>query len=222
MKVPLRYQVTNNDCGPTSMLNALSYLCEREEIPPEVLKYTYALMIDRHRGSKSPGGTSERAMAFCAHWLNDCAASVGFPVEALHLRGDDVAFTDDSLLVQWVEKGGVAVTSCFLCNSDHYVLITGIERDEQDALAGARLFDPWYLDPEGSFAEGGQFAHMGSDVTFVHDEPFSCNRIVSARLIEGCVKCDYSLTCNTPREATLLRRTTTDNLEDAYDDANAL
>ena len=34
MKVPLRYQVTNYDCGPTSLLNGLSILFEREEIPP--------------------------------------------------------------------------------------------------------------------------------------------------------------------------------------------
>ena len=27
MKNPLRYQMTEYDCGPTSLLNALSYLC---------------------------------------------------------------------------------------------------------------------------------------------------------------------------------------------------
>ena len=33
MKIPLRYQISEYDCGPTSMLNAVSYLFEREEIP---------------------------------------------------------------------------------------------------------------------------------------------------------------------------------------------
>lgn len=32
MKNPLRYQMTEYDCGPTSMLNAVSYLFQREEI----------------------------------------------------------------------------------------------------------------------------------------------------------------------------------------------
>ncbi len=32
MKNPLRYQMTEYDCGPTSMLNAVSYLFQREAI----------------------------------------------------------------------------------------------------------------------------------------------------------------------------------------------
>lgn len=34
MKNPLHYQLSEYDCGPTSMMNALAYLFEREEIPP--------------------------------------------------------------------------------------------------------------------------------------------------------------------------------------------
>ena len=33
MKNPLHYQLTEYDCGPTSLLNAISFLFEREEIP---------------------------------------------------------------------------------------------------------------------------------------------------------------------------------------------
>ena len=35
MNNPLRYQMTEYDCGPTSMLNAVSCLFRRDEIPPE-------------------------------------------------------------------------------------------------------------------------------------------------------------------------------------------
>ena len=38
MKNPLRYQVSEYDCGPTSLLNAVSFLFEREEIQPEILR----------------------------------------------------------------------------------------------------------------------------------------------------------------------------------------
>ena len=37
MKSPLRYQISDYDCGPTSMLNAVSFLFEREQIPPELV-----------------------------------------------------------------------------------------------------------------------------------------------------------------------------------------
>ena len=38
MKNPLHYQLSEYDCGPTSMMNALAYLFEREEIPPEAIR----------------------------------------------------------------------------------------------------------------------------------------------------------------------------------------
>lgn len=38
MKSPLRYQISDYDCGPTSMLNAVSFLFEREQIPPELIR----------------------------------------------------------------------------------------------------------------------------------------------------------------------------------------
>lgn len=38
MNNPLRYQMTEYDCGPTSMLNAVSDLFQREEIPLEIVR----------------------------------------------------------------------------------------------------------------------------------------------------------------------------------------
>ena len=38
MKVPLRYQNTEYDCGTTKFVNALAYLYDREDIPVELLK----------------------------------------------------------------------------------------------------------------------------------------------------------------------------------------
>ena len=38
MKTPLRFQVTEYDCGTVSLYNAISYLFDREEIPAKLLK----------------------------------------------------------------------------------------------------------------------------------------------------------------------------------------
>ena len=38
MKNPLHYQLSEYDCGPTSMMIAIYYLFEREEIPPESVR----------------------------------------------------------------------------------------------------------------------------------------------------------------------------------------
>ena len=37
-KNPLHYQLSEYDCGPTAMLDAISYLFPREEIPPEIIR----------------------------------------------------------------------------------------------------------------------------------------------------------------------------------------
>lgn len=46
MKVPLRYQVTEFDCGTISLLNVLSYLYERAEIPAELVKAIHRYTLD--------------------------------------------------------------------------------------------------------------------------------------------------------------------------------
>ena len=46
MKVPLRYQNTEYDCGTTSFVNALAYLYDREDVPVELLKAIYKFTLD--------------------------------------------------------------------------------------------------------------------------------------------------------------------------------
>ncbi len=35
MKLPLQYQISEYDCGPTSLRNAMAFLMEREKMPQE-------------------------------------------------------------------------------------------------------------------------------------------------------------------------------------------
>lgn len=46
MKTPLQYQRTEYDCGPTSVLNAVSYLFGREQIKPDILRQTMLICLD--------------------------------------------------------------------------------------------------------------------------------------------------------------------------------
>ena len=38
MKIPLRYQNTEYDCGTTAFINALAYLYDREDVPVSLIK----------------------------------------------------------------------------------------------------------------------------------------------------------------------------------------
>jgi len=50
MFVPLHYQVSEYDCVPTAMLNAITYLFEREAVPPMVIRHIYSYSRTRLRG----------------------------------------------------------------------------------------------------------------------------------------------------------------------------
>ena len=64
MKNPLHYQISEYDCGPTSMLNAIIYLFDRDEIPPEVIRNTMLYCLDCYSKEGIPGkrGTSRAAI----------------------------------------------------------------------------------------------------------------------------------------------------------------
>ncbi|MBQ6582659.1 MAG: hypothetical protein IJH77_02400 [Mogibacterium sp.] len=72
MKNPLRYQISEYDCGPTSLLNAISYLFEREEISPVIIRNIMLYCLDEYNveGIMGKKGTSGAAMQYLSYWLN--------------------------------------------------------------------------------------------------------------------------------------------------------
>lgn len=75
MKNPLRYQMTEYDCGPTSLLNAVNFLFEREQIPPELVRSVMLFCLDCFGADGAAGkcGTSCMAMQFLCSWLEASA-----------------------------------------------------------------------------------------------------------------------------------------------------
>ena len=67
MKVPLRFQVTEFDCGTISLLNAFSFLFEREEIPAALVKSIHKYTLDCYdeEGNIGQGGRSPKDRIFC-------------------------------------------------------------------------------------------------------------------------------------------------------------
>ena len=75
MKVPLRYQNTEYDCGTTSFVNALAFLYDREDIPVELLKaiYRYTLDVENDEGIIGKGGTSREHASLLAKYFVEYA-----------------------------------------------------------------------------------------------------------------------------------------------------
>lgn len=188
MKNPLHYQLSEYDCGPTSMLNAMSYLFQREEIPPEIVRNIMLYCLDCYGadGASGKSGTSCMAMMFLSNWLNGFGQAGHLPISSRYLSGEAVHLRQDGSIWDALHRGGAAVVRLDL-DGWHYVLLTGIQGD------AVFLFDPYYLDTS-----------PGEGIEMVSDHPGAYNRIVPIRYFERETRELYSLGPVESREAVLL------------------
>jgi len=189
MKTPLRYQISEYDCGPTAFLNAVSFLFEREQLPPELIRNVMLYSLDSYGadGVSGKSGTSRTAMMFLSHWLDGFGSVGRLPVSSRYLSGASVRFGAAGELTDALRRGGAAVVRLML-DVEHYVTLTGLEGDD------LFMFDPYYFD--GSLAEAG--------VRIISDQPYSHNRIVPTSLLEREDNTLYALGRLEAREAVLI------------------
>ena len=194
MKIPLQYQRTEYDCGPTSLLNALSFLIDREDLPPDILRHCMMYTLDSYneKGEAYKNGTSKMAMFFLASWLNEYAKVTKFPIHAETLSGEAVCISEGSRILEALRQGGAVIARVFL-DCGHYVTLTGASHE------GIRLFDPYY--------QNVPFPDKG--VLLIDDAPFSANRLVKQELFNREGKTPYAFGSIDTREAVILFNTST-------------
>lgn len=189
MKNPLHYQLSEYDCGPTSMLNAVSYLFQREEVPPEIIRNITLYCLDCYGadGACGKSGTSCAAMMFLSNWLNGYGKTGQLPVSSRHLLGKNVWIGKESLINDALCRGGAVILRVFY-DCGHYVLLTGIRRNQ------LLMFDPYYS--ESTFTQPG--------IIRVDNQPFSYNRIVEESCFNRESKELYALGPVEDREAVIV------------------
>ena len=193
MPIPLNYQISEFDCGPVCLLNALNILFDRKLIRPCLIKaiYNYSLdCVDTH-GHPGNRGTSASAMRFLGDWMNEYGQNCHFPVLCKHLPAQDVWFGAGSPLAAELEKGAVAIVRCRLM-VPHYVLITGIKD------GWAEIWDPYHVE---------KTVFKKKTIQIVEDEPCHCNRRVAYCQINGEGKGYYNLGTPDSRECMLVYNT---------------
>ena len=196
MKTPLHYQISEYDCGPTSMLNAMSFLFSREELPPEILRNTMLYCLDCYGKEGHPGksGTSCMAMMFLSNWLDGFGKAGLLPVSSRYLRGEEVFIGEGSRLNDTLCRKGVAVVRLWI-EVEHYVLMTGIEDEE------ILLFDPYYQEEPFKGAESSVRIDLKHPLWYNRRVPFSFFNHETQEL--------YALGEKDTREAVLLFNDTT-------------
>ncbi|MCI5698814.1 MAG: peptidase C39 [Lachnospiraceae bacterium] len=189
MKSPLHYQLSEYDCGPTTMLNAINFLFEREEISPVVIRNIMLYCLDSYNGEGIMGksGTSSAAMMFLCNWLNGYGKIGQLPISCRHLSGKGVRIGKESLISDALCRGGAVVARVFY-DCGHYVLLTGMREGK------ILMFDPYYT----------QQTDSQPGIIRVDHNPFSYNRIVEEWCFNRETTEQYALGPWEDREAVLV------------------
>ena len=113
MKTPLRFQVTEYDCGTVSLYNAISYLFDREEIPAKLLKTIHKYTLDCYdeEGNPGQGGTSKEAVEKIAEFMTKYTNDNNFGIKCEKLTGLEVTIDK---ITDCVKQKGCALIRCWL------------------------------------------------------------------------------------------------------------
>ncbi len=192
MPVPLNYQISEYDCGPISLLNALSVQFSRKSIQPSMIKAVFNYTMDScdAKGRSGQKGTSAAALRFIGKWLNEYRQQCDFPVYCKNLQPNEVFLGENGKLNIAIRNGAVAIVRCVL-GTEHYILITGV--DDTHVLA----WDPYYLEKP---------IRMKSIET-VNDAPCTHNRRISFEQMNKIGRFYYSLGDTAKRECLLIYNT---------------
>ena len=175
MKTPLRYQITEFDCGTVSLTNCISYLFEREEIPAELIRNINVYTLDCYdeKGNIGQGGTSRQAVNFLSQWIEGYCKQYNHNLNAKYLSKSEV---DLDKIKKCVKSGGCANLRTYL-GSEHYVLVTDVDNDY------VYIFDPYYLEK-----------HSSNEVIIVNDFPTKYNRKIKIdRFLRTGRRVDFAL-----------------------------
>lgn len=190
MKTPLRYQITEFDCGSVSLDNCITYLFKREEIPAELIKAINSYTLDCYDefGNLGQKGTSREAVLYLSRWITNFSESKNFGVKCEYLAGSDVTVEK---IADCIKKGGCVNLRTYQ-GCEHYVTITKIDNKF------VYIFDPYYY-PEN---------HYNKDkfIDFISDKPFSYNRKVKMERFLSERKSENALGPVEKRECVLFNR----------------
>ena len=139
MKTPFRLQVSEYDCVPTTFINAISALFEREKIPADVVKHIYLYSLDTvdKAGKTGRGGTTWFSIQLLGNWLNSRKSKI-FPIITEYICGNNIHLRQNNKIVKCLNQGGVALCNISL-GADFWHYVLGLKADQHSLY----FFDPY-------------------------------------------------------------------------------
>lgn len=163
MKIPFRHQVTNYDCAPTSIINALSYLFNRKEIPPFIVHRIYMDCLD----AESFRGTSGRAIQNLGFLLSQYKEQSfrRFALKSKTITGRQVHFRKSSRILRCLNSHGAVVLNLQM-NHGEWHCVLGLRAEEN----WLHCYDP--------APRSRKFAHTDAIKFITPTEPHGPNLII--------------------------------------------
>ncbi len=191
-KTHLEYQITEYDCGTVSVLNALRYLFNRDEIVPEIYKHIINFTLDQNdkKGEEGKGGTSPKALEELCDWINHNAPSKGMNIVCKSLPKEE-CYIYNKQLEETIKNGGVAILRVWQ-KTEHYCLLTKLDEDY------AYIFDPYYFDIK--------YYDNDDACEIIKDKTFEYNRKVLKSRIEEESENDFALVRGENQQIILIMR----------------
>ena len=124
---PLRYQLSRDDCFPTSVINGLACFFGVRGVPAIVLQRVYMYSLDGVSADGTLGtGTTEEAADLLAEWLNSYRTKK-FDLRVDVLKEGEVHVGKRSQLLSCLRGDGVAICDVqYTKSSVHTLLATGV------------------------------------------------------------------------------------------------
>ncbi len=181
MKIPLRFQMTENDSGKTTLLNTISYLFDRENTDNDLIKNIYEHSINESNLFKE----QETICNYGKKLLN----KKKYNLELNYLVGEEVNLKAFKSLCK---QEFCMIVHVYLNGKGHYCLVTDIDNNY------IYMFDPYYLD-EIYFDEERM-------VEIILDNPFEFNRKVNLKRFNSMNMSDFALGPVDHRECLIIKK----------------
>lgn len=182
MKIPLRYQMTENDSGKTTILNAVSYIFDRENVESSLIKNIYKHTIN------------ENNILFRQETICDFAKKLldknKYDLELYKYDKEEVNIKTIKNMMK--NDNTIMLIRVYLFGKSHYCLATSIDKNY------IYLFDPYYLDET--------YFDIERMVELVTTEPFEYNRKINIKRFNSMTLSDYSLGPVDHRECLIIKK----------------
>lgn len=180
MKIPLRFQMIEEDMGKETLLNAINYLFDREDIDEK--------LINSINDYFNTGDIVKKESLLM--FLKKCLSLKKYNLEFDYLNGEEV--TIKNIKDKFSEDNSCAIVGVYKNKKIHYVLLTSIDENY------AYLFDSYYLDDI--------YFDVDRQVEIIFDSPFKMNRKVNLKRFSSLTLSDFSMGPLDIRECLIIKK----------------